>query len=160
MGFRAVWAEADERQQLKSVLIPAAALTFFVFGSQRLLNLDGLLFPNTTDLYPYAFDGSLGFQPSFVMGRLFRDYPGVGTVGRFTYDSLATCNGNGLRCSFAAQEDRASVHFLNSSWPVECSAIFLTYCSQPRVRYTSPLGFRGRLCLFPSYIVWPCERYL
>ena len=88
MGFRAVWAEGDERQQLKSILIPAAALTFFIFGSQRLLNLGGLLFPNTSDLYAYAFDGSLGFQPSFVMGRLFRDYPGVGTVGRFTYYSL------------------------------------------------------------------------
>lgn len=37
---------------------------------------------------PLAFDGSLGFQPSFVIGRLFRDYPVVETVGRFTYYSL------------------------------------------------------------------------
>lgn len=88
MGFRAVWAEGDERQQLKSILIPAAALTFFVLGSQRLLNLGGLLFPNTTDLYAYAFDGSLGFQPSFAIGRLFRDHPLLGAVGRFTYYSL------------------------------------------------------------------------
>ena len=88
VGFRAIWAEGEERQQLKSILIPAAAFTFFVFGSQRLLNLGGLLFPNTLDLYAYAFDGSLGFQPSFVVGRLFRDYPVVGSVGRFTYYSL------------------------------------------------------------------------
>lgn len=88
MGFRAIWTEGDERRQLKSILIPAAALAFFVLGSQQLLNLAGLLFPNTTDLYAYAFDGSLGFQPSFVIGRLFRDYPLVGMVGRFTYYSL------------------------------------------------------------------------
>jgi len=88
VGFRAIWARAEEQQQLKSILIPAAALTFFVFVSQRLLNLAGLLFPNTADLYAYAFDGSLGFQPSFVIGRLFRDYPVVETVGRFTYYSL------------------------------------------------------------------------
>lgn len=88
VGFRAIWAEPDERQQLKSILIPAAALTFFVLGSQQLLNLAGMLFPNTTDLYAYAFDGSLGFQPSFVIGRLFRDYPLVGAFGRFTYLSL------------------------------------------------------------------------
>jgi hypothetical protein len=88
MGFRAVWAEEEERQELKSILISAAALTFFVLGSQRLLNLGGLLFPDTTDLYAYAFDGSLGFQPSFLIGRLFQDYPWIGAVGRFTYYSL------------------------------------------------------------------------
>ncbi len=88
VGLKAIWAKPTERQQLKSILIPAAALTFFVFGSQQLLNLAGLLFPRTTDLYAYAFDGSLGFQPSFAVGRLFRDYPLVGAVGRFTYFSL------------------------------------------------------------------------
>jgi hypothetical protein len=88
MGFRAVWAEGQERQQLKSILVPAAAFSFFILGSQRLLNLGGLLFPNTTDLYAYAFDGSLGFQPSSVIGSLFQDYPVVGAIGRFTYYSL------------------------------------------------------------------------
>jgi hypothetical protein len=88
VGFRAVWAVGPERQQFKLILIPAAALAFFVIGSQRLLNLPGLLFPNTLDLYAYSFDGSLGFQPSFVVGRWFRDYPVVEAVGRFTYYSL------------------------------------------------------------------------
>jgi hypothetical protein len=88
IGFRAVWAEGADRQELKSILIPAAALTFFVLGSQQLLNLGGLLFPKTMDLYAYAFDGSLGFQPSFVIGRWFRDFPAIGAVGRFTYFSL------------------------------------------------------------------------
>jgi hypothetical protein len=88
IGFRAIYAEGQERQELKSILVPAAALTFFVFGSQHLLNLGGLLFPKTMDLYAYAFDGSLGFQPSFVMGRIFRDHPWVGAIGRFTYFSL------------------------------------------------------------------------
>ena len=88
VGFRAIWAEGEEQQQLKSILIPAAALTFFILGSQSLLNLAGLVFPKTTDLYAYAFDGSLGFQPSFVVGRIFRHYSLVGTVGQFTYYSL------------------------------------------------------------------------
>jgi len=88
VGFRAIYAESQERQELKSILIPAAALTFFIFGSQHLLNLGGLLFPRTMDLYAYAFDGSLGFQPSFVIGQIFRDHPAVGAIGRFTYFSL------------------------------------------------------------------------
>jgi PAP2 superfamily protein len=85
LGFRAIWAEAEERRQLKNVLIPAAALTFFILGSQQLLNLGGLIFTNTLDLYAYAFDGSLGFQPSFLLGRLFRDYQAVNLAGHFTY---------------------------------------------------------------------------
>jgi hypothetical protein len=85
MGFRAIWAEGEEQKQLKDVLMPAAALTFFILGSQKLLNVAGLLFTNTLDLYAYAFDGSLGFQPSFLLGRLFRDYPVVDLVGHFTY---------------------------------------------------------------------------
>jgi hypothetical protein len=88
LGLRAVWAEGQEQQQLKSILIPAAGFTFFILGSQRLLNLSSLLFPKTLDVYAYAFDGSLGLQPSFVVGRWFRDYAVVGIVGRGLYDAL------------------------------------------------------------------------
>jgi PAP2 superfamily len=85
VGFRAIWTEGDERQQLKSILIPAAAFTFFVYASQGMLNLGGLLLLHTADLYAYVFDGSLGFQPSFFIGRLFHDYSFLGTLGQFTY---------------------------------------------------------------------------
>jgi hypothetical protein len=88
LGLKAVWAEGVEQAQLKSILVPAAALTFFILGSQKLLNLSGLLFPKTLDLYAYAFDGSLGFQPSFLLGRLFRDFPVVSLIGHFTYFAL------------------------------------------------------------------------
>lgn len=85
LGFRTLWADRDQRTELKSILLPAAAFTFFILGSTKLLNMAGMLFPHTTDLYAYAFDGSLGFQPSFAVGRLFRDYPWIGAAGHFTY---------------------------------------------------------------------------
>ncbi|MBV9179851.1 MAG: phosphatase PAP2 family protein, partial [Acidobacteria bacterium] len=88
LGFRAIWATGQEREELKSILVPAAAFTFFSLGSAKLLNLGGLLYPRTLDLYAYAFDGSLGFQPSFVIGRLFRNHAYVGLIGSFTYFSL------------------------------------------------------------------------
>jgi hypothetical protein len=88
LGFQAVWAEESERQQLKSILIPAAALCFFTLASQRLLGIAGVFFPGTLDLYAYAFDGSLGFQPSFLIGRVFRDSALLSTIGHFTYYSL------------------------------------------------------------------------
>jgi hypothetical protein len=88
LGLKAVWAEGEERRQLKSILIPAAGFTFFVLGSSRLLNLSALLFPKTMDIYAFSFDGSLGFQPAFMVGRWFRDYAVVGTVGVGLYAAL------------------------------------------------------------------------
>ena len=88
LAFKAIWAEGNEREQLKSILLPAAALCFFTLGSQRLLAIAGLFFRDTLDLYAYAFDGSLSFQPSFLIGTLFRDYPLISTLGHFTYFSI------------------------------------------------------------------------
>lgn len=85
VGFRAIWGDASEREELKAILFPAAGFTVFIMGSQQLLNLAGLLFPKTADLYAYAFDGSLGFQPSFVMGKVFQSYPFISILGHFTY---------------------------------------------------------------------------
>lgn len=88
LAFKAIWAEKEEQQELKSILLPAAALCFFTLGSQRLLAIAGLFFRDTLDLYAYAFDGSLGFQPSFLIGRLFRDSVLISTIGHFTYFSI------------------------------------------------------------------------
>jgi hypothetical protein len=88
LAFKAIWAEGEEQEQLKSILLPAAALCFFTLGSQRLLAIAGLFFRDTLDLYAYAFDGSLGFQPSFLIGRLFRDSALIGAIGHFTYFSI------------------------------------------------------------------------
>lgn len=88
LAFKTIWAEGAEKEQLKSILLPAAALCFFTLGSQRLLAIAGLIFRDTLDLYAYAFDGSLGFQPSFLIGRLFRDSAVVSAIGHFTYFSI------------------------------------------------------------------------
>lgn len=85
VGFRAIWADPGELPEFKSILLPSAGFTVFIMGSQQMLNLAGLLFPKTADLYAYAFDGSLGFQPSFVIGRLFQSHPSIDIAGHFTY---------------------------------------------------------------------------
>lgn len=85
VGFRAIWGDASEREELKAILLPAAGFTVFIMGSQQLLNLAGLLFPKTADLYAYAFDGSLGFQPSFVIGSVFQSHHWISILGHFTY---------------------------------------------------------------------------
>jgi hypothetical protein len=69
-------------------LVPAAGFAFFILASQNLLNLAGLLRPQTLDLYAYAFDGSLGFQPSFLLGQIFKNYASVNQLGHLTYYAL------------------------------------------------------------------------
>ncbi len=69
LGLRWLWSEASERRKVYAMLAPAASLVFFVFSAQRALSLANLLYPKTFDLYLYVFDGSFGFQPSFLAGR-------------------------------------------------------------------------------------------
>ena len=88
LGFKAVWATGPELVELKSILIPAAGFAFFILGSQNSLNLAGLLFPRTLDLYAYTFDGSLGFQPSFLLGQVFKGSALVDALGHLTYYGL------------------------------------------------------------------------
>ena len=88
LGFKAVWAVGPELAELKSILMPAAGFTFFILGSQNSLNIAGLLFPQTLDLYAYTFDGSLGFQPSFLLGQVFKSSALVNALGHFTYYGL------------------------------------------------------------------------
>jgi len=69
LGLRWLWSESTERRRTYAVLAPAAALVGFVLSAQRALSLANLLYPKTFDLYLYLFDGSFGFQPSFLAGR-------------------------------------------------------------------------------------------
>ncbi|MFZ0951649.1 MAG: phosphatase PAP2 family protein [Candidatus Sulfotelmatobacter sp.] len=88
LGLRAVWADREEQKQLRSILIPAAGFTIFILGTSKFLGLSAMLYPRTMDIYAYAFDGSLGFQPAFMVGQWFKDYPLLGGIGRDLYEAL------------------------------------------------------------------------
>src|SRR6202012_2237232 len=46
------------------------------------------LYPKTRDIYLYAFDGSLGFQPSFEMARVFQHVAVIRWAGVLAYTTL------------------------------------------------------------------------
>ena len=69
LGLRWLWSAGSERNKAYAMLAPAAAMVFFVLSAQHVLGLANVLYPRTLDLYLYLFDGSFGFQPSFLMGR-------------------------------------------------------------------------------------------
>ena len=70
LGLRRIWSELpEEKKQLRLGLLPPLLLVLLGYFSSGLLADTGSLHPKTLDLYLYAFDGSLGTQPSFALGR-------------------------------------------------------------------------------------------
>jgi len=88
LGLRWLWSAGAERPRTYAVLAPAAALVFFVLSAQRALSLANLLYPKTYDLYLYLFDGSFGFQPSFLAGRAMAASAVLRIAAVLTYVSL------------------------------------------------------------------------
>jgi len=88
LGLRWLWSQGTDRRRTVALLAPAAAMVFFVFSAQRALSLANLLYPKTYDLYLYVFDGSFGFQPSFLLGRAMASSLVFRTVSVLTYLSL------------------------------------------------------------------------
>jgi len=88
LGIRAASCSGVERKRLFVLLGPALGLVLFIFGVQHALNVAGQLHPKTFDLYLYTFDGSFGFQPSFVLGRLFHRSAAIRDLSYLTYQTL------------------------------------------------------------------------
>jgi hypothetical protein len=70
LGLRAMWSAREGRENALALLLPALVLILFILASANVLRLSSGLSPRTDDAWLYAFDGSLGFQPSFWMGRI------------------------------------------------------------------------------------------
>ena len=51
-------------------------------------NMASLLHDKTLDAYAFAFDGSLGFEPSFVLGRLLNSNPWLFPFVKVSYEGI------------------------------------------------------------------------
>ncbi|MGD0824882.1 MAG: phosphatase PAP2 family protein [Terriglobales bacterium] len=69
-------------------LLPAVVLAFFVLAAQYSLNMASLLHRQTFDLYAFAFDGSLGLEPSFALGRFLNSHPYLFPFMRVSYEGI------------------------------------------------------------------------
>lgn len=88
LGLRALWSEPEGRENALALLTPALILAFFIFACARALQFTSGLNPQTDDAWLYAFDGSLGFQPSFFVGRIMYDSIILTRSAILTYMSL------------------------------------------------------------------------
>ncbi len=88
LGLRAIWSENESQQSTITLLVPALILIFFIFGTAHVLTFTSGFHPETRDAWLYAFDGSLGFQPSFAVGRIMVDSTLLTRSALLTYLSL------------------------------------------------------------------------
>jgi hypothetical protein len=88
LGLRALWSEREGRENALALLVPALVLVLFILASEYMLRLTSGLSPQTDDAWLYAFDGSLGFQPSFWMGRIMYSSIVLTRSAMLTYLSL------------------------------------------------------------------------
>jgi hypothetical protein len=88
LGLRALWLNRPGREHALALLVPAVVLIFFIFGTAWALHWTGILNPRTDDAWLYAFDGSLGFQPSFLIGRVMYRSLFLTRITLLTYLSL------------------------------------------------------------------------
>ena len=109
LGLRWLWSTGAERRKTYAVLAPGAAMVLFVLSAQRALSLANVLYAKTFDLYLYVFDGSLGFQPSFLMGRAMAASSLLRVACLLTYISLALRDGAGVRTTTAERDGTAVV---------------------------------------------------
>ncbi len=82
------WNGRDREPAAYRALLPASVLTFLVLGAQYSLNMASLLHARTFDLYAYAFDGSLGFQPSFVLAHFVKANPWLFPFVKVSYEGI------------------------------------------------------------------------
>jgi hypothetical protein len=88
LGWRAGAQRGIDRRRALAVFLPACLLTGSLAVSLFLLVLSVQANPTTFDAQLYAADGALGFQPSFVLGRLLLAVPGLALAAAGVYNTL------------------------------------------------------------------------
>jgi len=83
-----IWNGREREAAAYQALLPSIVLGFLVLGAQYSLNMASLLHPKTLDSYAFAFDGSLGFEPSFVLGRFLNSRSWLFPFVKVSYEGI------------------------------------------------------------------------
>jgi hypothetical protein len=86
--FQAIQVNTARRALILRTLGVIAAFNYLGFCAIFLLSFTKLALPHKLDYFLYAFDGSLGFEPSFVAGKLVRAVPALDWLTAMVYNGL------------------------------------------------------------------------
>lgn len=88
LGWRTLTAHGDSREEPASDLMAGACFLFFWVVFDIGLVLTTILIPHTYDQYLYAFDNSLGGQPSFLFGGFLFGRPTLWGITHVVYMAI------------------------------------------------------------------------
>ncbi len=103
---------ATRRQTLLTGIVPILLVPAYVFSAQKMLIIAQAMHATTLDLYLYAFDGSLGFQPSFLVGRLMAGNIVFREVCAVAYYALPLAMGVAYAASIDVKRGKAAWRLL------------------------------------------------
>ena len=86
--IRTIWEKGAERKWLVYATVSAVLLLTVESIAATAMLYNEKLQPKTLDLFLYSFDGSLGTQISFLMGRAFEKWPLFQSVSMMFYHAL------------------------------------------------------------------------
>jgi len=88
IGVAVLHSRPDELPKRIEAFAVALGIPVFVIITAAVLPGTGYAFPVTFDRVLYAFDGSLGFQPSFILGRLLGHLKWLGALASVSYEQV------------------------------------------------------------------------
>jgi hypothetical protein len=88
LGWGVIWNDTGVSRERYRVWLAPVGILLFVFASILALNLTIWASLRVLDYYIYVFDGSLGFQPSFLLGSFCLRYRLLGEGARVVYCAL------------------------------------------------------------------------
>jgi hypothetical protein len=176
LGLRRIWSVILEERSLLSLgLLPPLLFVILAYFSPSLLDATDRLHPKTLDLYLYAFDGSLGMQPSFVMGRVVLQSWLLTRVCVFCYYALPSAlmlvyaqqlvrRGRAALCVFLAFFLASPLGIILYNLFPACGPIYLfpaqfpkepMTVTQVRELFLQPVALTGARNAFPSlHMAW------
>jgi len=88
LTVRSIWSRGEERKLGLLAVLSCVLLLVLEFVAASALHWTEPWFPRTLDLYLFSFDGSLGGQFRFGMGRAFSSWPSFGKRSGLFYNGL------------------------------------------------------------------------
>src|SRR5262245_9710559 len=88
LAIRSIALRGAVRREKLFTLAAVCTLPFIWMFAVLCISMTPVFCPRTLDLYLYAFDSSLGFQPSFSIGRLFAEHRTLQQVCALAYAAL------------------------------------------------------------------------
>lgn len=85
---RSLEAPSEQRRQRRRSLAIVGMLSYIGVGLSFYVSCARLLLPTKLDYFLYAFDGSLGFEPAFALGRLAGAFPPLFWTLAMAYNSF------------------------------------------------------------------------